>query len=144
MYFIDFEQMKTYMFDSENEYSLTYEFSFDKFNKKELAEKIGAINFSTEHPMTFIINYTDDNGNIDDFTSTVNSTVAVIFAAITTDKARTRERRLNVPANLIQEVHCSLGQLKKALNYQTLVNQLNIIVHNENYHYLLVDGKEDK
>lgn len=63
-----------------------------------------------------------------DFLSLVQQINSIIFQKIITEERRDREARLDVPEELKKKINVSLNWLKKALNYKTLIDKLNIFI----------------
>lgn len=81
----------------------------------------------SERPTTFVFDLnTAKEVSPDDFLSYVNITLATFFEVIVSSSGRPREHRLDVPAELLDQVHCSRGLLKRAINYTTTYNIFNI------------------
>ena len=76
------------------------------------------------------IPYDDIEILTDDFISFSQQITSVIFSHLIGEPAQPRERefRLDVPANLKEQVCMSLHWLKSAINYQTKINKFNIII----------------
>lgn len=76
------------------------------------------------------IPYDDIETLTDDFISFSQQITSVIFSHLIGETAQPRERefRLDVPANLKEQVFMSLYWLKSAINYQTKTNKFNIMV----------------
>lgn len=62
------------------------------------------------------------------FESFINVFTATFFDFICTSGGRKRERRLDVPERLKEKVRVSTSALKKAINYQTLIDKFNLRV----------------
>lgn len=76
------------------------------------------------------IPYDDIEVLTDDFISFSQQITSIIFSHLIDEPAQPRERefRLDVPANLKEQVYMSLHWLKNAINYQTKINKFNIMV----------------
>ena len=76
------------------------------------------------------ISYDDIETLTDDFISFSQQITSVIFSNLIGETAQPRERefRLDVPANLKEQVFMSLHWLKNAINYQTKINKFNIVI----------------
>ena len=76
------------------------------------------------------IPYDDIEILTDDFISFSQQITSVIFSHLIGEPAQPRERefRLDVPANLKEQVCMSLHWLKSAINYQTKINKFNIMI----------------
>ena len=76
------------------------------------------------------IPYDDIETLTDDFISFSQQITSVIFSNLIGESAQLRERefRLDVPANLKEQVFMSLHWLKSAINYQTKINKFNITI----------------
>lgn len=77
------------------------------------------------------------------FETVVNVLVAAFFQGMRIDKGRPRERRLDVPDNLKGCVHCSLGLLKNAINYRTLVDRFQLEIVGRGLVYILVGDYDE-
>ena len=72
------------------------------------------------------------------FEAVVNLIVAAFFALIKVNKGRPRERRLDVPENLKTSINCNMSLLKNAINYQTLVDKLQMTISCGDLRFVLV------
>lgn len=77
------------------------------------------------------------------FETVVNILVAAFFQGMRIDEGRPRERRLDVPDNLKGCVHCSLGLLKNAINYRTLVDKFQLEIISRGLVYILVGDYDE-
>ena len=74
----------------------------------------------------------------DDFLSFVLVILSSFFNAIKTREPRKREKRLDVPTNLIDSVHCNRIQLKNIINYESKVEKFQLKISLNDLHYTLV------
>lgn len=86
----------------------------------------------------FIINNKDIND--ENFISLTNLIVSCFFECIITANGRPRERRLDVPKKL-QNAHASQGLLKRAVNFQTTIDNFNLTIDCDDFHYILISDK---
>lgn len=77
------------------------------------------------------------------FETLVNLLLAAFFAEITGEDGRARERRLDVPGNLKETIHCSRGLLKNAINYRTIVDKFQLEIAGHGLIYVLVGGFDE-
>ena len=83
-----------------------------------------------------------DNGVLSEetFETLVNLLLAAFFNEIIGKDGRARERRLDVPDNLKETVHCSRSMLKSAINHRTLVDRFQLSIVGHGLAYVLVGG----
>ena len=74
----------------------------------------------------------------DEFETTINILLTAFFKHNELKIGRPRERRLDVPDNLKQNVNCSMSLLKSAINIQTRVNKFQITLANGDLRYEMV------
>lgn len=72
------------------------------------------------------------------FETLVNFLLAAFFNELTTKDGRARERRLDVPDNLKENVHCSRSMLKNAINHRTIVDKFQLEIVGHGLVYILV------
>lgn len=84
---------------------------------------------------------TDIEDDADEFLSAVHTVLAWFFKYLCTSEGRQREHRMDVPSHL-KGIHVSMGALKKAINYKTLVDQFNIQIVSNEYIFKLCDEKD--
>ena len=75
------------------------------------------------------------------FETAVNVLVAEFFKGIRINQGRQRERRLDVPDELKQNVHCNMSLLKNAINYNTLIDKFQLEIVNQELAYIMVGNK---
>ena len=75
------------------------------------------------------------------FETAVNVLVAEFFKGIRINQGRQRERRLDVPDELKQNVHCNMSLLKNAINYNTLIDKFQLEIVNQELVYIMVGNK---
>lgn len=94
------------------------------------------------HSFTFELRSSDGIIDADEFESFVNVCLSWFFAAFVEMTPREREKRLDVPENLKQDVNCSLSLLKRAINYTTPIDKFNITIRCGDLRFELV-GEEN-
>lgn len=94
------------------------------------------------HSFTFELRSSDGVIDADEFESFVNVCLSWFFAAFVEMTPRAREKRLDVPENLKQDVNCSLSLLKRAINYTTPIDKFNITIRCDDLRFELV-GEEN-
>lgn len=72
------------------------------------------------------------------FESAVSCALAYFFDALVGKLGRPRERRLDVPEHLKRNINCNMSLLKRAINYQTLVNNFQLEIVGRGFMYNLV------
>lgn len=75
------------------------------------------------------------------FETAVNVLVAEFFKGIRINQGRQRERRLDVPDELKQNVHCNMSLLKNAINYNTLIDKFQLDIINRELAYIMVGNR---
>lgn len=75
------------------------------------------------------------------FETVVNILVAEFFKGIRINQGRQRERRLDVPDELKQNVYCNMSLLKNAINYNTLIDKFQLEIVNQELVYIMVGNK---
>ena len=75
------------------------------------------------------------------FETAVNVLVAEFFKGIRINQGRQRERRLDVPDELRQNVHCNMSLLKNAINYNTLIDKFQLEIINRELVYIMVGNR---
>lgn len=75
------------------------------------------------------------------FETAVNVLVAEFFKCIRINQGRQRERRLDVPDELKQNVHCNMSLLKNAINYNTLIDKFQLDIINRELAYIMVGNR---
>ena len=75
------------------------------------------------------------------FETAVNVLVAEFFKGIRINQGRQRERRLDVPDELKQNVHCNMSLLKNAINYNTLIDKFQLGIINRELAYIMVGNR---
>ena len=75
------------------------------------------------------------------FETVVNILVAEFFKGIRINQGRQRERRLDVPDELKQNVYCNMSLLKNAINYNTLIDKFQLEIVNRELVYIMVGNK---
>ena len=75
------------------------------------------------------------------FETVINILVAEFFKGIRINQGRQRERRLDVPDELKQNVYCNMSLLKNAINYNTLINKFQLEIVNRELVYIMVGNK---
>ena len=75
------------------------------------------------------------------FETVVNVLVAEFFKGIRINQGRQRERRLDVPDELKQNVYCNMSLLKNAINYNTLIDKFQLEIVNRELVYIMVGNK---
>lgn len=76
--------------------------------------------------------------NEEEFESAVNCALTYFFDALVGREGRARERRLDVPEHLKRNINCNMSLLKRAINYQTLVNNFQLEIVGRGFIYNLV------
>ena len=72
------------------------------------------------------------------FETVINILVAEFFKGIRINQGRQRERRLDVPDELKQNVYCNMSLLKNAINYNTLIDKFQLEIVNQELVYIMV------
>ena len=72
------------------------------------------------------------------FETVINILVAEFFKGIRINQGRQRERRLDVPDELKQNVYCNMSLLKNAINYDTLIDKFQLEIVNQELVYIMV------
>ena len=75
------------------------------------------------------------------FETAINVLVAEFFKGIRINQGRQRERRLDVPDELKQNVHCNMSLLKNAINYNTLIDKFQLDIINRELAYIMVGNR---
>lgn len=75
------------------------------------------------------------------FETVINILVAEFFKGIRISQGRQRERRLDVPNELKQNVYCNMSLLKNAINYNTLIDKFQLEIVNQELIYIMVGNK---
>ena len=75
------------------------------------------------------------------FETVINILVAEFFKGIRINQGRQRERRLDVPDELKQNVYCNMSLLKNAINYNTLIDKFQLEIVNRELVYIMVGNK---
>ena len=103
---------------------------------RELCEKLFYSDFIKIETFFDIQLEADFKDNFEEqFEAFINVFTATFFDFICTTGGRKRERRLDVPERLKEKVRVSTSALKKAINYQTLIDKFNLRVT-----YFAADG----
>ena len=72
------------------------------------------------------------------FESAVSCALASFFDALVGKLGRPRARRLDVPEHLKRNINCNMSLLKRAINYQTVVNNFQLEIVGRGFMYNLV------
>ena len=76
--------------------------------------------------------------SIEEFESAVHCVLSNFFNSMVGKMGRPRERRLDVPEEIKQQVNCNMSLLKRAVNYKTLVDRFQLTVYSRTLKYILV------
>ena len=82
----------------------------------------------------------------DDFESAVNCALSAFFDGLIGGKlgvGREREYRLDVPESLKTEVNCSMGLVKRAINYKTKLDRFQLTISSRTLQYIMVGGYDE-
>lgn len=80
----------------------------------------------------------------EDFESAVNCALSAFFNEMVNGKlGREREYRLDIPENLKTEVNCSMGLVKRAINYKTKLDRFQLTISSRTLQYILVGGYDE-
>ena len=89
----------------------------------------------------FIFDVISEELSEEAFETAVNVLVAEFFKGIRINQGRQRERRLDVPDELKQNVHCNMSLLKNAINYNTLIDKFQLDIINRELAYIMVGNR---
>lgn len=112
----------------------------------ERAVKNAFQNIDATKVYSFEINVSSTDGDINEeqFESVVHVGVSAFFNNLINGKlGRPRERRLDVPDNLKENVNCNMSLLKRAINYRTLIDKFQLQIKTGGLIYILVGGLDE-
>lgn len=144
MYFINLDKLKiekdykfqTFTIELEN---INIEDSV-WINKQKIKEECNKL-LLNKPAIAVNYNFTIDKDiNEESFIGLTNLIVSCFFECIITANGRHRERRLDVPEKL-QCAHASQGLLKRAVNFQTTIDNFNLTIDCGDFHYILISDK---
>ena len=98
-------------------------------------------NLNTNKIYNFIFDVISEELSEEVFETAVNVLVAEFFKSIRINQGRQRERRLDVPDELKQNVHCNMSLLKNAINYNTLIDKFQLDIINRELAYIMVGNR---
>ena len=105
------------------------------------AVKILLENLNPNEIYNFVFDIMPEELSEEVFETVINILVAEFFKGIRINQGRQRERRLDVPDELKQNVYCNMSLLKNAINYNTLIDKFQLEIVNQELVYIMVGNK---